>query len=58
MGTCLGAPEDAPTLDMVYKLNAYAGRPRRKQSAGKANWPGAKQVFREFELGPGVLSSS
>jgi len=48
VGTRLDASEDAPTLDMVYKLHEYDGRPRRKCSAGKATWPGAKQVFREY----------
>jgi nicotinate phosphoribosyltransferase len=47
IGTSLDASADAPTLDMVYKLQEYAGQPRRKRSPGKATWPGAKQVFRE-----------
>src|SRR4029450_1234910 len=34
------------SLDMVYKLQEYAGRPRRKRSEGKATWPGRRQVFR------------
>lgn len=29
-----------------YKIQEYAGRPRRKRSEGKATWPGRKQVFR------------
>jgi nicotinate phosphoribosyltransferase len=37
---------DAPYLDMAYKLAVYAGRPVLKLSAGKATWPGAKQVWR------------
>jgi nicotinate phosphoribosyltransferase len=37
---------DAPYLDCAYKLQAYAGRARRKHSEGKATWPGAKQVYR------------
>jgi nicotinate phosphoribosyltransferase len=32
---------------MAYKLEEYAGQARRKRSAGKATWPGRKQVFRE-----------
>jgi nicotinate phosphoribosyltransferase len=32
---------------MAYKLEEYAGRARRKRSAGKATWPGRKQVWRE-----------
>lgn len=47
VGTSLVTSSDAPYLDMVYKLQEYAGRPRRKRSAGKATWPGRKQVYRE-----------
>jgi nicotinate phosphoribosyltransferase len=47
VGTSLDASTDAPTLDMVYKLQEYAGRARRKRSPGKETWPGRKQVFRE-----------
>jgi nicotinate phosphoribosyltransferase len=46
VGTALDTSSDAPALDAVYKLQAYAGRPRRKRSEGKATWPGVKQVFR------------
>ena len=42
---------DAPNLDMVYKLQEYDGRPTRKRSAGKATWPGRKQVFRWLDPG-------
>ena len=48
VGTSLVTSADAPTLDAVYKLQEYAGRPRRKRSAGKATWPGRKQVFRHY----------
>lgn len=37
---------DAPSLDCAYKLQEYAGSPRRKKSEGKATWPGTKQVYR------------
>jgi len=47
VGTALDVSADAPALDMAYKLEAYAGRPRRKSSPGKATWPGSKQVYRE-----------
>jgi nicotinate phosphoribosyltransferase len=47
IGTALDVSADAPALDIAYKLQEYAGRPRRKLSPGKATWPGAKQVFRE-----------
>ncbi|SFL12910.1 nicotinate phosphoribosyltransferase [Nitrosomonas aestuarii] len=40
---------DAPALDCAYKLQKYAGQPRRKHSEGKATWPGRKQVFRGFD---------
>ena len=46
VGAALTVSADAPTLDSVYKLQEYAGRPRRKRSEGKATWPGRKQVFR------------
>ncbi len=48
VGTRLDASTDAPTLDMVYKLQEYAGQPRRKRSEGKATWPGRKQVYRRM----------
>jgi nicotinate phosphoribosyltransferase len=46
VGTRLGVCADAPYLDIAYKLVAYDGRPVLKLSAGKATWPGAKQVWR------------
>ena len=48
VGTALDTSADAPSLDAVYKLQAYAGAPRRKRSEGKATWPGPKQVFRRL----------
>jgi nicotinate phosphoribosyltransferase len=48
IGTALTTSADAPYLDMVYKLQEYAGRPRRKRSTGKATWPGRKQVYRHY----------
>jgi nicotinate phosphoribosyltransferase len=48
MGTSLTTSSDVPALDCVYKLQEYAGLPRRKQSTGKATWPGRKQVWRRF----------
>jgi nicotinate phosphoribosyltransferase len=47
IGTHIAVSEDAPSLDIAYKLEEYAGRPRRKRSPGKATWPGCKQVYRE-----------
>jgi nicotinate phosphoribosyltransferase len=46
VGTSLVTSSDAPGLDCAYKLQEYAGIPRRKRSEGKATWPGRKQVFR------------
>ena len=46
VGTSLVTSSDAPYLDAVYKLQEYAGKPRRKRSTGKATWPGRKQVYR------------
>jgi nicotinate phosphoribosyltransferase len=51
IGTHLTTSNDAPTCDMVYKLQEYAGVARRKLSPGKATWPGQKQVFRHTENG-------
>ncbi|MBI2312252.1 MAG: nicotinate phosphoribosyltransferase [Betaproteobacteria bacterium] len=48
VGTSLVTSGDAPSLDSVYKLMEYAGRPRRKRSEGKATWPGRKQVYRRY----------
>jgi nicotinate phosphoribosyltransferase len=48
IGTSLDVSEDTPALDCVYKLQEYGGRPRRKRSAGKATWPGRKQVYRSY----------
>ncbi|MGZ5797157.1 MAG: nicotinate phosphoribosyltransferase [Caldimonas sp.] len=49
VGTALGTSSDAPALDMVYKLQSYAGVARRKRSEGKATWPGVKQVSRRVD---------
>lgn len=48
VGTALDVSSDAPSLDAVYKLQAYAGVARRKRSEGKATWPGPKQVWRRY----------
>jgi len=49
VGTSLTTSSDAPTLDCAYKLQEYAGKPRRKRSEGKATWPGRKQVWRAYD---------
>jgi len=46
IGTALTTSSDAAALDCAYKLQEYAGRPKRKRSEGKATWPGRKQVWR------------
>ncbi len=48
IGTALDTSSDAPFLDCAYKLQEYAGTPRRKHSEGKATWPGRKQVYRHI----------
>jgi nicotinate phosphoribosyltransferase len=48
IGTSLTTSYDLPALDCAYKLQEYASIPRRKRSAGKATWPGRKQVWRRF----------
>jgi nicotinate phosphoribosyltransferase len=48
IGTSLTTSSDVPALDCAYKLQEYAGLARRKRSAGKATWPGRKQVWRHY----------
>jgi nicotinate phosphoribosyltransferase len=48
VGTSLTTSSDVPALDCAYKLQEYAGVPRRKRSSGKATWPGRKQVWRRY----------
>jgi len=49
VGTRMNTSADRPYLDCAYKLQEYAGRPRRKRSEGKATWPGRKQVYRRID---------
>jgi nicotinate phosphoribosyltransferase len=51
VGTRLCVAEDAPALDMAYKLVEYAGIGRTKFSSGKTIYPGRKQVFRRLDHG-------
>jgi len=51
VGTKLAVMEDAPDLDMAYKLVEYGGKGRLKLSASKVLYPGRKQVFRQYESG-------
>jgi nicotinate phosphoribosyltransferase len=48
VGTSLTTSSDVAALDCAYKLEEYAGLARRKRSAGKATWPGRKQVWRRY----------
>ncbi|MBI3849100.1 MAG: nicotinate phosphoribosyltransferase [Verrucomicrobia bacterium] len=49
VGTRVLTSADAPYLDCAYKIQEYAGCPRRKLSEGKDTWPGRKQVFRCYD---------
>ncbi len=49
VGVSLDVSTDVPALDCAYKLQEYAGTPRRKRSEGKATWPGRKQVWRAYD---------
>ena len=51
VGTRLCVAEDAPALDMAYKLVEYGGSGRTKLSSGKTIYPGRKQVFRRHDRG-------
>jgi nicotinate phosphoribosyltransferase len=54
VGTGMGVSEDAPALDIVYKLAEYGGRGRLKMSPDKPILPGRKQVYRVEERGRAV----
>ena len=49
IGVSLDVSTDAPALDCAYKLQEYAGEPRRKLSEGKVTWAGRKQVWRAYD---------
>ena len=49
IGVNLAASVDVPALDCAYKLQEYAGKPKRKLSEGKTTWPGRKQVWRAYD---------
>lgn len=51
VGTDMSVSADAPALDIVYKLTAYAGEGRLKLSSGKRTLPGRKQVYRSYRDG-------
>lgn len=49
IGVSLATSQDAPAFDCAYKLQEYAGKPKRKLSEGKVTWPGRKQVWRAYD---------
>lgn len=51
IGTRLGTSEDAPNLDLVYKLAELGDRPLLKLSTDKSTLPGVKQVWRRMDSG-------
>ncbi len=51
VGTKLVVAQDAPALDMAYKLVEYNGIGRTKFSSGKVIYPGRKQVVRRLDHG-------
>lgn len=55
VGTALDTSSDSPALDCAYKLQEYAGKPRRKTSEGKATLPGRKQIYRSCDAQGGMV---
>ncbi|OBH27564.1 nicotinate phosphoribosyltransferase [Mycobacterium sp. E342] len=51
VGTKLVVAQDAPALDMAYKLVEYDGTGRTKFSSNKVIYPGRKQVVRRLDRG-------
>jgi nicotinate phosphoribosyltransferase len=49
VGTKAGVSEDAPYVDMVYKMVRFANRDVRKRSSGKISLAGEKQIFRKLD---------
>ena len=56
IGTRMDTSSDMPYLDCAYKLQEYAGKPRRKRSEGKQTWPGRKQVYRSYDADGRIAS--
>ena len=54
VGTGMSVSDDAPALDIAYKLSEYAGEGRTKLSRHKSILPGRKQVFRQEKEGKAV----
>ncbi|RLG20316.1 nicotinate phosphoribosyltransferase [Candidatus Micrarchaeota archaeon] len=49
VGTALGTSNDAPFLNVNYKLSEFKGKPVIKLSSGKMTLPGRKQVYRFYD---------
>jgi nicotinate phosphoribosyltransferase len=54
VGTAMGVSEDAPAMDIAYKLAEYAGEPRTKLSGNVPVLPGRKQLFRQAKDGKAI----
>jgi nicotinate phosphoribosyltransferase len=54
VGTGMGVSDDAPALDIAYKLSEYGGEGRTKLSRNKPILPGRKQVIRQEQNGKAV----
>ena len=54
VGTGMSVSEDAPALDIAYKLAEYGGEPRTKLSRDKPILPGRKQLFRQAKDGKAI----
>jgi nicotinate phosphoribosyltransferase len=54
VGTGMSVSDDAPALDIVYKLAEYAGEGRTKLSPDKPILPGRKQIFRQEQDGRSI----
>jgi nicotinate phosphoribosyltransferase len=54
VGTKMSVSEDAPALDIAYKLAEYSGEARTKLSRDKPVLPGRKQVFRQTKDGTAI----
>ncbi|QWK20594.1 MAG: nicotinate phosphoribosyltransferase [Hydrogenobacter thermophilus] len=51
VGTKFITSEDAPYLDIAYKLVEYEGKPKYKLSPGKATFPYKRQIIRHYSGG-------
>mgnify|MGYP001773132290 CR=1 FL=1 len=51
VGTKFITSEDAPYLDIAYKLVEYEGKPKYKLSPGKATFPYKRQIIRHYSDG-------